>query len=98
LEAKLGCAGEGPDATAFLLAMLLRGMGDDVKRTGGAQQSIVFEQRGLRMVRGLEGNAREALLELATALWSGVVDSGRTFLSFEAKVEETRATFSLAPA
>lgn len=98
LEAKLGCSGEGPDATAFLLAMLLRGMGDDVQRSEGAQQSIVLEQQGLRMVRGLEGSVREALLELATALWSGVVDSGRTFLSFEAKVEETRATFCLAPA
>jgi hypothetical protein len=31
-------------------------------------------------------------------LWSGVVDSGRVFLSYDAAVEQAQATFVLAPA
>ena len=31
-------------------------------------------------------------------LWSGVVDSGGVFLSYEAEVERAYATFVLAPA
>lgn len=96
LEGQLGCSGEGLEATAELLTMLFQGMGDDVHRSEGPKRSIVLQQRGLRMVRGLEGNGRAALLELATALWSGVVDSGRIFLSYKAEVEQAHATFVLS--
>ena len=76
--------GTPDDAARFLIAAL-EGMGDIIIRTDEPNQ-IILKQSPLRIVRGLQGSEREALLTCWIELWRGVVQSHREFMNL--KVED----------
>lgn len=78
---KLGCVdGDIADAARFL-ASALTGMGDEVDVSiNDEEPSATLEHRGLRIVRGLEGEERENLLACWTEIWHGAIRSHRAFM------------------
>jgi len=75
--------GSVQDATSYLMDMM-RGMGDTVILIpGGSSDSTSFEQTGLRIVRGLEGEERELLLTCWKELWLGTIRSHRQMMTLE---------------
>jgi hypothetical protein len=76
----------GTDNVAELLKRLMLGMGDTCSiEKSGARTRVT--QSGLRIVRGLDGEAREALLTCWIELWRGAIDSGRAFLDVSCEIE-----------
>ena len=75
----------GADNVAELLKHLMSGMGDTctIEKQGAG---VRVTQSGLRIVRGLEGDAREALLACWIELWRGAIDSGRDFLDVSCEI------------
>ena len=71
----------GPVEAAHMLAAMFGGMGDEVAlATESGAGRAVLHHRGLRIVRGLDGDARSHLLSCWTELWRGAVQSCRQFL------------------
>jgi len=69
---------------AHYLAAMLRGMGDSVELlTGDHTQQVQLEQRGLRIVRGIDGDERALLLACWHQLWLGTLRSQRLILNLE---------------
>lgn len=70
----------GPHDAARFLAAMFEGMGDDcdiVEEDGGVR----LDQRGLRIVRGLQGDERADLLACWIEIWRGAVHSHRAFMA-----------------
>jgi hypothetical protein len=64
-----------------MLAAMFGGMGDEVVfATGSGAVRAVLHHRGLRIVRGLDGDERSHLLACWTELWRGAVHSCRQFM------------------
>ena len=59
-------------------------MGDEISLTG-SDESWTIEQKGLRIVRGLEGDERQNLLTCWTEIFRGLVHSHRQFMDVEAE-------------
>ena len=79
LAASVGAVDGGVhDASRFLAAMF-EGMGDEVE-TEHTEGRAVLRQSGLRIVRGMDGDARDDLLRCWTAIWKGTVASHRAFI------------------
>ena len=71
----------GPVEAAHMLAAKFGGMGDEVAlATESGAGRAVLHHSGLRIVRGLDGDARSHLLACWTELWRGAVQSCRQFL------------------
>ena len=67
-----------------MLAAMFGGMGDEaVAETGSRAGQAVLHHRGLRIVRGLDGDERSHLLACWTELWRGAVHSCRQFMQVE---------------
>lgn len=82
----LGAAdGDVADAADFLKAAL-EGMGDTVQLESDGR-TATLRQEGLRIVRGMEGEDRAAMLACWSELWRGAVHSHRAFM--EIIVEDT---------
>lgn len=80
-----GAVDGGPADSAQLLATLFAGMDDacSLQIDAGGQAAQVH-QHGLRLLRGLHGPARDDLLAGWVALWRGVLQSQRAFLTVQA--------------
>ncbi|MEE2688454.1 MAG: hypothetical protein VX430_03420 [Pseudomonadota bacterium] len=79
--------GDALDASRFLAAVF-EGMGDDIKLEDGVdRRSAILHQRGLRFVRGIEGNDRDDLLSCWIEIWRGAVASYREFI--DVSVDDT---------
>ena len=79
----VGARDGGQADAAHFLAMMFTGMGDECRVSEAAKFSMI-EHSGLRIVRGLEGGAREDLLSCWVELWRGAVHSHRAFIDVEA--------------
>ena len=76
--------GDTQSALVYLAAMFA-GMGDEVE-TDSRSCSLV--QRGLRIVRGIEGAERELLLNVWTNLWQGALHSFRQIKYADIEIRE----------
>ncbi|NQY97804.1 MAG: hypothetical protein HRT82_11670 [Henriciella sp.] len=86
----------GVQEAADFLQRIMTGMGDDcVLEQDNAQSRIT--QTGLRIVRGLEGEAREALLTCWVEIWRGAIDSGRAFLNVTCSIEAEQLVWEIEP-
>lgn len=84
----------GVRAAAEFLERVMAGMGDDCTiDQDGARLRVT--QTGLRIVRGLEGAAREAVLVCWIELWRGAIDSGRAFLDVSCEVSAEQLIWTL---
>jgi hypothetical protein len=94
----LGCVdGDVADAAGFL-ATALAGMGDEVSlAVAPNQQSARLRQSGLRIVRGMQGEAREMLLTCWIEIWKGAVHSHREFFSVEVSEDAQGLDWAIAP-
>ena len=91
----LGLSEGGVDEAAAFLASIMVGMGDECAiEQHGAETRVT--QTGLRIVRGLEGDARTALLTCWVELWRGAIDSGRAFLDVTCEVEDARLVWRIS--
>lgn len=70
--------GDARQSAAFLSEMM-RGMGDDCAVAVADDGDVAITQTGLRIARGLEGEARQLLLSCWTELWRGAIHAQRTF-------------------
>jgi len=95
LAAAVGANEGGAADAAEFLQRIMAGMGDDCAvEADGPQLRVV--QTGLRIVRGLEGEARDALLVCWIELWRGAIDSGRAFLDVTCTVETERLVWQIS--
>ncbi len=84
-----------PDAARFLAAML-RGMGDRVEvEISGDERSASIRQHDLRIVRDLEEEERDNLLDCWVELWCGAVSSHRQFIDVAVDRDEGRLDWTL---
>lgn len=79
LAEAVGLSEGGVSEAADFLTRIMAGMGDDCAASNDAGRARVT-QTGLRIVRGLEGEVRDTLLECWIELWRGAIDSRRTFV------------------
>lgn len=94
----LGCEDGGVADAAEFLAKALAGMGDEIGlELSPAQQSARVHQSGLRIVRGLDSDAREMLLACWVELWKGAIHSHREFFSVDVSEVERGLVWSIAP-
>lgn len=77
----LGCDdGDFAEAGRFL-SIAFEGMGDEVELTISQNERVAtITQKGLRIVRGMEGDDRANLLACWVELWRGAVNSQREFM------------------
>ena len=92
-----GVDGGPGEAAEFLRAMFL-GMGDgiDLAETGGG--CVTLRETGLRIVRGLDGAERDAVLACWIELWRGAVASHRRFMTLDAEDEGGALLWKVGPA
>lgn len=97
MAAAVGGEDAGPAEAAAFLAAMFAGMGDaaEVEIAG---RTAAIRHQGLRVVRGIEGEAREDLLACWTELWRGAVASHRAFIDVEARPEGEALRWTLTPA
>ena len=67
------------DAAAFLRSMM-SGMGDTCSVSEQSDGSVILQQQGLRILRGLDGASRQSLLASWIELWRGAIHSHRAFM------------------
>lgn len=75
------------DAADFLQTMM-SGMGDECSMAAQPDGSVVLLQRGLRVLRGLDGATRQHLLASWIELWRGAIHSHRTFMELSGAVDD----------
>ncbi len=95
LAEAIGLNEEGVDGAAQFLSQIMSGMGDACVVTTDDDRTRVT-QTGLRIARGLEGDAREALLSCWIELWRGAIDSRRTFVETSCAIEPDRLVWRIA--
>ena len=84
----------GVQEAVDFLQRIMAGMGDDCAvEQENAQARIT--QTGLRIVRGLESEAREALLTCWVEIWRGAIDSGRAFLDVTCSIEAEQLVWDI---
>ena len=69
----------GPNEAVTFLAAMFEGMGDACRIETGAMARL--HQQGLRVLRGLQAEARADLLACWTELWRGALHSHRAFMA-----------------
>jgi len=72
---------------ADYLARMFDGMGDETSIDDQGDRVIV-RHRGLRIVRGMSGQERDAQLKIWAQLWQGTMSSQRELKKLEAHVSE----------
>ncbi|WP_339949173.1 hypothetical protein [uncultured Albimonas sp.] len=97
MAAAVGGEDAGPAEAAAFLAAMFAGMGDAAE-VEVAGRTAAIRHQGLRVVRGIEGEAREDLLACWTELWRGAVASHRAFIDVEARPEGEALRWTLTPA
>ena len=84
----------GPVQAADFLAAMFVGMGD-VCRVEASGNRAVLHQSGLRIVRGLDGGERGALLACWIEIWRGAVHSQRAFMDVEVEPASEGLTWTI---
>lgn len=87
----------GPKEAADFLAAMFRGMGDGVEARDAGEGAAALRQTGLRIVRGLAGPEREALLACWTELWRGAIASHRRFMAVETRADGGALVWTIRP-
>ena len=90
LAEAVGVRDGGAAESAKFLNAIVSGMGDVCTVTRLHDEEAELTQSGLRIVRGLEGDAREDLLACWVELWRGAIQSQRRFMSVDVR-EQTDA-------
>ena len=90
----VGAVDGGPAEAAEFLSAMFAGMGDTCRIVPDGGQ-VHIEQTGLRIVRGLDGEAREVLLACWIELWRGAVHSHRAFMNIEARPDGDTIDWSI---
>lgn len=94
-EAVGGIDGGPADAARFLAAMF-EGMGDECEVAAADDGGVRLAQRGLRIVRGLDGDERADLLACWVEIWRGAVHSHRAFMELAVTVADDALHWSVA--
>lgn len=82
----IGLSDDSLDGAAQFLSEMMAGMGDPCVIAADGKAARVT-QSGLRIVRGLDSQARDALLTCWIELWRGAIDSRRTFVETSCAIE-----------
>ncbi len=88
-----GIDGGVEDAAAFL-AKILSGMGDDCSVAIEGEEAVVT-QDGLRIIRGLENEEKNDVLECWIEIWRGMIKSHRRFMEMDWKNEDERLIWTI---
>lgn len=94
MAASVGAVDGGPAEAAAFLSAMFAGMGDTCQVIQDGDH-VRIEQSGLRIVRGLDEEARETLLACWIELWRGAVHSHRAFMDIEAQPGDNALTWSI---
>ena len=94
----VGCTdGDVADAARFL-AIAFSGIGDETELEISADRhSATVHQRGLRIVRGMDGDDRENMLSCWVELWRGAVSSHRAFIDTDVENHGETLVWHLSP-
>ena len=94
----LGCKdGDVADAAQFL-ATAFEGMGDTADLfIHSENRSSTVRQKGLRIVRGMDGDDRDTMLSCWIELWRGAVSSHRKFIDVSVENEGDTLNWCLSP-
>ena len=95
LASSVGAKDGGVKDAARFLAAMFEGMGDTVETDIQADRANIH-QIGLRIVRGLEGEARDDLLSCWTAIWKGTIASHRAFMDVHAAVDGENLVWTIS--
>lgn len=94
----LGCVDGGVADAARFLEVALGGMGDTVALSVSDDgHTATVRQDGLRVVRGMTGEAREDMLSCWTELWRGAVHSHRAFMDVHVADKGDALVWRLSP-
>lgn len=70
----------GVGDAAIFLQLMMQGMGDTCSVSEQSDGSVIVQQQGLRILRGLDGASRQPLLASWIELWRGAIHSHRAFM------------------
>jgi len=87
MACQVGAVDGGVQDAANFLQSMMRGMGDECSVAAQTDGSVIVLQRGMRVLRGLEGTTRENLLASWIELWRGAIHSHRTFMDLSGAVD-----------
>lgn len=80
LAKSIGCEDSDHAEAARFLSIAFEGMDDEVETSISEDGSkVTITQKGLRIVRGMEGDDRANILACWVEVWRGAVDSQRSF-------------------
>lgn len=92
----VGAVDDDYQAVAAFLKSMLEGMGDEVQMTScEISHSATLVQSGLRVVRGIEGAARQQILECWVELWRGCIDSHQQFFTTEITINDEKIIWTI---
>ncbi len=88
----------GPNDAARFLAAMFAGMGDDCSvEPSPGDDGVRITQRGLRIVRGANGDERADLLACWTEIWCGAVHSHRLFMDVAVAQIDDSLAWTITP-
>lgn len=94
----LACDEGGVAESARFLSDALAGMGDHVEvDLADDGNSATVRQSGLRIVRGIDGDARDDMLACWVELWRGAIDSQREFTEVQIEDRGDMLEWRLSP-
>ncbi|MEP1142190.1 MAG: hypothetical protein ABJH52_00590 [Henriciella sp.] len=94
----IGASEGGPNEAADFLQCAMLGMGDDCTVKTSENGAVQVTQSGLRIVRGLDADARNALLECWIELWRGAIQSNRRFFDVRCDIEPDELVWTIKDA
>ena len=98
LRAAIGVPEGGAQQSAAFLTEMMRGMGDDCSMSEAGDGTAQVTQTGLRIARGMDGEARQLLLSCWTDLWRGAIHAQRIFQDVTCEVKAVRIVWRIADA
>ncbi|MEL6415645.1 MAG: hypothetical protein AAFQ15_11970, partial [Pseudomonadota bacterium] len=91
----IGATEGGAPQSAEFLAEMMRGMGDECSVAEAGDGGAQITQTGLRIVRDLDGAARELILSCWIELWRGAIHAQRLFLDVECQITNDRLVWRI---
>ncbi len=94
----IDCVDGAVAEAAHFLSIALSGMGDKTSlELSPNGQTATVQQRGLRIVRNMTGDERDALLACWVELWRGAVSSHQAFIEVVVEELDQELIWSLSP-
>ena len=87
MAAAVGAVEGGPLEAVNFLSEMMAGMGDECMCETVSDDEARLTQSGLRIARGLDGDARDILLESWVELWCGAIHSHRRFMDVQCNIQ-----------